>query len=71
MNFVGMFDEAAHDPDGNPVTIQRARFGFVFQPEQIRPALPIHDHRDNVTGGGFAFAVYHPGTTLPQQPWSL
>jgi len=24
------------------------------------PALPIHDHRDNITGGGFAFAVYHP-----------
>lgn len=29
----------------------------------------IHDHRDNVTGQGFAFATYHPGTGLPQQPW--
>jgi hypothetical protein len=33
--------------------------------------VPLHDHRDNVTGGGFAFAVYHPGTSLPQQPWSM
>jgi hypothetical protein len=30
-----------------------------------------HDHRDNITGGGFAFATYHPGTGLPQQPWAL
>jgi hypothetical protein len=28
-----------------------------------------NDHRDNVTGGGFAFATYHPGTSLPQQNW--
>jgi hypothetical protein len=34
-------------------------------------SLPIHDHRDNITGGGFAFATYHPGTGLPQQPWAL
>ncbi len=32
---------------------------------------PIHDHRDNVSGGGFAFATYHPGTQLPQQPWTV
>jgi hypothetical protein len=25
--------------------------------------VPPHDHRDNFAGG-FAFAVYHPGTTL-------
>jgi hypothetical protein len=31
----------------------------------------IHDHRDNITGQGFAFAVYHPGTDLPQQPWNV
>jgi hypothetical protein len=30
-----------------------------------------HDHRGNITGGGFAFAVYHPGTGLPQQPWTI
>ncbi len=34
-------------------------------------SLPIRDHRDNVTGGGYAFSVYHPGTALPQQPWSV
>jgi hypothetical protein len=33
--------------------------------------LPVHDHRDNVTGGGFAFAVFHPGTDLPQSPFSV
>jgi len=33
-------------------------------------ALQIHDHHDNVTGGGFAFSEYHRGTALPQQPWN-
>jgi hypothetical protein len=44
-------------------------FSYCAQPPQTA-ALPIHDHRDNVSGGGFAFSVYHPGTSLPQQPWS-
>lgn len=46
---------------------------FMFQFEQLDAQLPlaIHDHRDNVTGAGFAFAVYHPGTSLPAQPWSV
>lgn len=39
-------------------------------PQQL-DTLPIHDHRDNVTGGGFAFSVYHPGTPLPQQNFSV
>ena len=34
------------------------------------PGSGCHDHRDNFNGG-FAFAVYHPGTALPQQPWAL
>jgi hypothetical protein len=45
---------------------------FVFQYEQMNPnlPLPIHDHRDNLPGsGGFAFAVYAPGTALPQSAW--
>lgn len=33
--------------------------------------VPIHDHRDNVTGGGYCFSVMHPGTALPQQPWAI
>lgn len=44
---------------------------YVFQCESFDPSqwpLPIHDHRDN-HAGGFAFATYHPGTSLPQQPW--
>lgn len=45
---------------------------FTWNPPLDDPLdLPIHDHRDNITGGGFAFAVYHPGTALPQQPWHL
>lgn len=30
--------------------------------------LGIHDHRSNLNGG-FCFAVFHPGTTLPQATW--
>lgn len=30
----------------------------------------VHDHRDNFNGG-FAFACYHPGTSLPQMPWAI
>lgn len=41
---------------------------FTFETFSGPPELPIHDHRDNFNGG-FAFAVYHPGTSLPQQPW--
>lgn len=45
---------------------------YVFQYNAAHPdagLVPIHDHRDNITGGGFAFATYHPGTGLPQQAW--
>lgn len=35
------------------------------------PGMGIHDHRDNVTGCGYAFAIYHPGTALSQQPWAV
>ena len=28
----------------------------------------IHDHRDN-KHGGFAYAVFHPGTSVPMAPW--
>ncbi|MEM8738089.1 MAG: hypothetical protein AAGG38_06375 [Planctomycetota bacterium] len=29
-----------------------------------------HDHRDNFNGG-YAWAVYHPGTSVPQMPWAI
>jgi hypothetical protein len=32
--------------------------GFIF-------GASLHDHRDNANGG-FAYAVYHPGTNLPK-----
>jgi len=34
------------------------------------PGRGVHDHRDNYHGG-FAFAVWHPGTDLPQQNWAI
>lgn len=43
-------------------------YAFMWQPPVDQIGVPIHDHRDNFNGG-FAFAVYHPGTSLPQQPW--
>lgn len=34
--------------------------------------LGPHDHRsEDPNYGGFAFAVYHPGTAVPQQPWAI
>lgn len=33
------------------------------------PGAGVHDHRDNLNGG-YCFSVYHPGTSLPQQPWA-
>ncbi len=45
-------------------------YAFSYNLPQPDPTgLPLHDHRDNITGGGFAFSVYHPGTSLPQQNW--
>lgn len=47
-----------------------AVYTFICEIQQPDNQLPIHDHRDNCNGG-FAFAVYHPGTSLPQQPWHV
>ena len=31
-----------------------------------------HDHRSGDPNyGGYAFATWHPGTALPQQPWAI
>ena len=47
------------------------RWTFVYDQDAERFGyLPPHDHRDNYNGG-FAFAVFHPGTAIPQQPWAL
>ncbi|MGC4033238.1 MAG: hypothetical protein QM754_16200 [Tepidisphaeraceae bacterium] len=50
--------------DGKPL------FTFQYETLDDRGPLPVHDHRDNFNGG-FAFAVFHPGTALPQQPWAI
>ena len=51
--------------DGNPVYV----FSYTPPPEPFPPVAP-HDHRDNNPwSGGFAFSVYHPGTSLPQAEW--
>jgi hypothetical protein len=44
-------------------------YGFSFIVPQVSTVIPPPDHRDNFNGG-FAFSVYHPGTSLPQQPFS-
>lgn len=53
-----------YDPDGQPL------YTFQYETLQDRHPLKVHDHRDNFNGG-YAFAVYHPGTALPQQPWAI
>lgn len=55
---------AGYDPNGN------AAFVFLYLVDLKPPEFPPHDHRDN-SQGGFAFAVYHPGTSVPQMPWAI
>lgn len=46
---------------------------YVFQyagAQQDEGIVWVHDHRDNAHGG-YTFAVLHPGTSLPQQPWHV
>ncbi|MEM6560047.1 MAG: hypothetical protein AAF656_00470 [Planctomycetota bacterium] len=43
---------------------------FTYEKPGPHTHIGIHDHRDNYNGG-FAFATYHPGTSIPQQPWAL
>lgn len=53
---------------GGYATDERPMFFFAHaNPEQFMPSRP-HDHRDN-DEGGFAFSVFHPGTSLPQMPF--
>lgn len=68
MTFTGFVEntETVNDQD---VTVKRPRFAFSYAPTRVEYVLPHHDHRDNFHGG-FAFACYHPGTGLPQQPWA-
>jgi hypothetical protein len=69
MSFAG-FAEQTEEVDGQQVKVKRPRFAFSHAPTLFERVLPLHDHRDNAHGG-FAFATYHPGTGLPQQPWAL
>jgi hypothetical protein len=50
------------DADGAPAYL------FQYIAPQQEWGVPIHDHRSN-DAGGLAFAIYHPGTALPQMPW--
>jgi hypothetical protein len=59
-NIVVRLNFAGYNADGDPTYV------FIHNLEPVDNGLPIHDHRDNYNGG-FAFAVYHPGTGLPQQ----
>lgn len=52
-----------YDAEGLP------SFLFNYGDARLEQSLRPHDHRDNYNGG-YAFAVFHPGTGLPQQPWA-
>jgi hypothetical protein len=58
LQFVG------YTPDDEP------RYVFAYSKPAEDWVLPVHDHRDNYNGG-FAMAIYSPGTSLPQQPWAI
>lgn len=55
---------AAITPEGLPL------YSFQYGQRQGGRMVPIHDHRDNFNGG-FAFAVFSPGTALPTRSWGI
>jgi hypothetical protein len=64
------FDGGNFDDPGPQLPIPM--YVFSYQPQQQQTTVPIHDHRSNDPQcGGYSFATYHPGTSLPQQPWSV
>lgn len=57
---------SGYNADGTP------RYMFGYTPPAPDVSLIPHDHRDNApNSGGFAFAVFHPGTALPQMNWGV
>jgi hypothetical protein len=52
------------DGIGADPTAPVPQYVFNYPLPPLPTSLPIHDHRDNFNGG-FAFSVYHPGTSLP------
>lgn len=61
---VALLTFIGYDKTGEPLYV------FNHAAQQDDGIFPIHDHRDNAHGG-FSFAVYAPGTSLPQQPWHV
>ena len=66
-------------PSGSIIKLRHVGYDVEGEPRYVfewgsasahQGGLPPHDHRDNFNGG-FAFAVYHPGTSLPQMPWAI
>jgi hypothetical protein len=56
---------ASYDAAGSPVLV------FFYPPhERDEDGLRPHDHRSNLDGG-FAFSVFHPGSSVPQVPHAL
>jgi hypothetical protein len=58
------------DGIGADPTAPVPQYVFNYPLPPLPTSLPIHDHRDNFNGG-FAFSVYHPGTSLPQNSFAL
>lgn len=60
MTFAGYIDDDPEQP----------WYSFRYDPQTQHMPLPPHNHASNYDGA-FAFGVYHPGTAVPQMPWSI
>ena len=56
-----------------PLVLQQVQSNspvFDFSLQGADGGIKQHNHIPHIDGTGFAFAVFHPGTTMPQLAWS-
>lgn len=56
-----------------PIVLQQMQANapvFDFSLQGAGGGIKQHNHIPHIDGTGFAFAVFHPGTTMPQLSWS-
>lgn len=56
-----------------PIVLQQVQSNspvFDFSLQGAGGGIKQHNHIPHIDGTGFAFAVFHPGTTMPQLAWS-
>lgn len=59
--------------DNLPIVLQQVQANspvFDFSLQGAGGGIKQHNHIPHIDGTGFAFAVFHPGTTMPQLSWS-